>query len=361
MSTVVREIDGIKGFCEYHNNIPYTYIYTRDAIEMLGLVDIKNGKTYLRLNNFGSNYLEVLKEKLPEGISLNNCGINLTPDFKISLALYYNDNRFATGCEAFSIPSSWRPSKYDNILPEFILDRIVFAIANKLHNKIAEEFRLQLIWNIVPHFQQTATIDQINKVPILNKTTKFMYDNTNYSTVTQQQFNFAKQIFDAHINRFAILLSAPTMEDALLFAFKKFDEVLRDKGDISLNELSIRFMKSLALCVGINCDPRNYSIIDTEDAILGNRRIYMLFICFMTNIIRELENEQIRNANGLTEEINEVNGHPLRGIVYKDKDITLQDPPFKFIGIEDKADYENRETCRKYDFEDIINWPNINE
>jgi hypothetical protein len=67
------------------------------------------------------------------------------------------------------------------------------------------------------------------------------------------------------------------------------------------------------------------------------------------------------NNKRLTEEINEVNGYPLRGIVYKDKDITLQDPPFKFIGIEDKADYENRETCRKYDFEDIINWPNIDE
>ena len=41
MATVVREIDGIRGFCEHHNGEPYTYIRTRDAIEMLGLVELK--------------------------------------------------------------------------------------------------------------------------------------------------------------------------------------------------------------------------------------------------------------------------------------------------------------------------------
>ena len=40
MSTIIREINGVKGFYIYKNNVPYTYIYTRDAIELLGLIQI---------------------------------------------------------------------------------------------------------------------------------------------------------------------------------------------------------------------------------------------------------------------------------------------------------------------------------
>ena len=61
MSTIVREINGIKGFCMYKGGVPYTYIYTRDAIEMIGLYRFKNGKRYIRIDRFGE-YFEIVKD-----------------------------------------------------------------------------------------------------------------------------------------------------------------------------------------------------------------------------------------------------------------------------------------------------------
>ena len=151
MSAVVREIDGIKGFCMYKNGQPYTYIYTRDAIKMLGLIKLQDGYKRLRINTVGEHYLNILDSAQKLEISSSDIGVTLTPKFAIS--------QVTSRC-----PSCWTGnnphipvSKYDSILPEFILDRVIFAIANRLHNKTAEEFRLQLFCTIIPHFQQTAT------------------------------------------------------------------------------------------------------------------------------------------------------------------------------------------------------------
>jgi ATP-dependent helicase/DNAse subunit B len=54
MNVEVRNINGVRGFCIYKGGVPYTYIYTRDAIGMLGLVEVRNNKRYIKIIDYKS-------------------------------------------------------------------------------------------------------------------------------------------------------------------------------------------------------------------------------------------------------------------------------------------------------------------
>ena len=152
MSTIVREINGIRGFCMYKGGVPYTYIYTRDAIEMLGLSFIQNNKLKLRINTFGEHFVNIINGILPSGITQNDCGVNLTPNYSISqdnITCATDDSGKYTGATRCTGIINREHgyisniSEFDTILPEYTLDRVIFSIANRLHNKTSEEFRLE--------------------------------------------------------------------------------------------------------------------------------------------------------------------------------------------------------------------------
>ena len=312
------------------------------------------------IRRFGQGYKSVISNDVRlKNITNIEYGKNIIPNYSISLDMSVDDIPGDTSVARIvsHLNLNRTISEYDEILFEYTLDRIIFGIANNLNNNIAKEFRASLIWNIIPHFQQTATQDQINQVPILNQTSKFMYDDTNYSTVTVQQYNFAKQTIEFHINRISILTNSPTTEDTIFAMLKDFDCALQNNNEASLETITNKYMQTLRKVIGAN--PDQYTIFDTLDAIIGNRRIYMIFICYMINTIRELENEKIRNAYGMQEEFIEYNGHRLRGISCIDKDILMKDSPVEFLSVEDKYDLDHINECRKYTFEDLINGKKI--
>ena len=326
MSTIVREINGIKGFCMYHDGQPYTYIYTRDAIEMLGLVDVtKERNKVLRINRFGDKFIEAVSECRPM--------LDLPVDYGISLTEGFMISRFNNATSGVIR----RHSKYDEILPEYILDRVIFAIANKLHNESAEKFRFELFCNIIPHFQQTATQDQIAKVPILNQTSQFMYDNTNYQLITQQAYNFANQILDMHINRLAVLRNE-SMDEVFNKFTKDFNDIL-----IELNEKNlIDYMDEHLMCIykhtGIKKE-RSFSAL--KDTLIFNGTLYNEFISFLISEIREQEAHLIREINGETVVRKSVDGFD--GIVeyndmveYVEQDKTS---PVRFLSMDELANY----------------------
>ena len=144
---------------------------------MLGLIQITKKKSKkLMIQRFGEKYkFVVTNDPRLKVIDPTMYGINLTPNYSISLDTSINNSSSGytnVAREISNMNLNRTISEYDDdFLPEFILDRVIFAIANKLHNETAEEFRSALIWEVIHHFQQTATQDQINKVPILNQTT----------------------------------------------------------------------------------------------------------------------------------------------------------------------------------------------
>ena len=289
MGTVIREIDGIKGFCMYKNGQPYTYIYTRDAIEMLGLVEFRNNKyTLLRINTFGNHYMNILNELDRIKVDPTEIGITLSPNFRISSI----NSAYATGCVSQLRTKS---SNYDDILPEFILDRIIFAIANRLNNETAKEFRLQLFCTVIPHFQQTATQDQIAQVPILNQTTQFMYDNTNHTFIVNQSYDFYKNILIMHIDRYARLTNQMATEELFESLWKEFEDILNVNGVSLLKE--VEKVVETRLDIEPN-SPKQILDCDIKDTLICNRRMYSLFISFMTYKIRDEEAYLLREENG---------------------------------------------------------------
>lgn len=284
MGAVVREINGVKGFCEYKDGIPYTYIYTRDAIEMLGLVGynkIKNTK-FLRINTFGEKYEIVLQNEKVSNQPVQ-LGITITTEFKISQVGFLN----TTSCvhkRSNRIPQS----RYDSILPEYILDRVIFAIANNLNNETAKGFRYELFNTIIPHFQQTATQDQIAKVPILNQTTQFMYDNTNYQLITQQSYNFAKQILDMHLNRLVVLRNDDNIDKIFITMLDELNNILKADQEFLTVDIALKeYISFISKVTGQN--KTNITLEDIKDAVILNTKIYTEFLNFLIKNIRDEE------------------------------------------------------------------------
>ena len=303
MSIVIRNINGIKGFCFYAKGVPYTYIYTKHAIEMLGLVNLEKGYKKLRINRFGEHFISVVEGKLPDGVEQSDCGVNIS-NLHYAISQDYSDLWTSGGPQKMTN----RPtSKYDEIIPEYTLDRVIFAIANKLHNKTAEEFRLQLIWNIIPHFLQTATQDQIDQVPILNQTAQFMYDNTNYELVTQQSYYFAKQILEMHLDRLGKLMEIDktnigTTDNLFLLIMRNINEMLKaDEELFTVDSCFNKFMRANAKYLGHG---ELSSINHLKDCVIFNGRLYILVMNFIINKIRDIEHLSIHELN--TEHYEEV-------------------------------------------------------
>jgi hypothetical protein len=301
MSTVVRNINGVKGFCIYKNNVPYTYIYTRDAIEMLGLIQITKKKSKkLMIQRFGEKYkFVVANDPRLKVMDPTMYGIDITPNYSISLDTSINNSSSGytnVAREISNMNLNRTISDYDDILPEFILDRVIFAIANKLHNETAEEFRSALIWEVIPHFQQTATQDQIAQVPILNQTTQFMYDNTNYTLITQQAYNFAKHILDAHINRISVLLEKD-LDYTVKLLIVEFNDFLIETHYRDLKDIVREKLNAQNQYLGID-QKRYVTLEEIIDCIICNTRIYTLFIDFCIYKIREIEEAIVRHING---------------------------------------------------------------
>lgn len=341
MSTKIREINGIKGFCFYHNGIPYTYIYTKQAIEMLGLSKMQDGIKKLRINRFGEHYASVVEGILPEGIAQSDCGLNVS-NLHYAISQDYSDLSPTCGTQKMTR----RPySNYDGIIPEYTLDRIIFAIANRLHNKTAEEFRLQLIWNIIPHFMQTATQDQIAQVPILNQTSQFMYDNSNIKFVTQQAYNFNQQVIFSHVNRFAILTEQTNLDAVFEKLFNSFQDSLQESGINIYDEV----MKVVEVRKSLN-PYRTPEITkqDIIDTLICNVRLHNLFINFVSICIREIEKELVLKQNGqaIKQRWNEETGY--------DDDVVEYDDglkhPVEFTSLDERAGLNplQEETLRDY-------------
>lgn len=316
----IREINGVKGFCIYENNMPYTYIKTRDAIELLGLVKLRNGYKTLRLDRFGEKFEYVMKNEIPRLVRTHipKIGINITENYAISQDCIQESPEFdKLDQELFdellhsnsSCPTSGarkrlqnlnliRPaSKYDKYIPEYILDRVIFMIANNLNNDTAKEFRFNLIWTVIPHFQQTATPEQINQVPILNQTVEFMYDNTNYTFVTQQSYNFARQVLDMHLTRLAVLRKTSTM-NIFLKTNRELNDILTASDEYTIDDCFRDYVKNMAGCTRHIIPEKDLTVNDLRDSIVCNERIYSIYITFLIQQIREEEEMMIREING---------------------------------------------------------------
>lgn len=303
MSTIVREINGIRGFCMYKNGQPYTYIYTRDAIEMLGLVEIKKNNTKkLRIKSFGEKYLFVTKNDIRlKDMSPSDYGIDITPNYSISIDRSMDEITGASCCAGDIIaPIQIRLndgtivniSKYDDILPEYILDRVVFSIANKLRSSTAEEFRSALIWEVIPHFQQTATQDQIAKVPILNQTTQFMYDNRDIFLVTKQSYDFAMQVLNMYVNRLAVLINESDLDKVFSKLAGEYNEILTANEENNLIYYLERYINYMQSVSGVKHE-RN--LLNLKEAIIYNWRLFSDFTSFIFKKIREEEEFIVRD------------------------------------------------------------------
>ena len=283
MNTVIRNINGIRGFCIYKNGIPYTYIYTRDAIEMLGLVKIQNGYTKLRIDRFGEYFINIMQDERILNQS-SQIGITLSANFKIS----NGEPGPTSGTSINTGHIIQNNSKYDDILPEFILDRVIFAIANRLHNKTAEQFRFELFNTIIPHFQQTATQDQINKVPILNQTTQFMYDNTNYQCINQTVYNFFKNTLDMHLNILGRLRGQTNLAKLYFDTVNELNNLMIENGIPCIEQNWQNYVLNYRKITSI-IDNSKLTINDHKDSVIFNRRIYMMYIDYLVHLIREEE------------------------------------------------------------------------
>ena len=356
MNVEVRKINGVRGFCVYKGGVPYTYIYTRDAIIMLGLVDIRGNYKRLRIRRFGE-YFETVLQNTAVSDQPIQVAINITPNYSIS----QDNNVTCASCGAGDInniysnslsPTSGTqnnppvpPSKYDSILPEFILDRVIFAIANIMNSKTARQFRFELFNTIIPHFQQTATQEQISKVPILNQTSQFMYDNSNIKFITQQAYNFNYNIIFSYVNRFAILTEQTNLDKAFESLFNAFQDALRDSGINIYDEI----MKVVEVRKSMNPyrtpDITNQDIIDT---LVCNVRMHNLFINFVSICIRGVEKELLLKQNGqaIKQKWNEDTGYDEDEIEYDDG----LDHPVKFVSLDERAGQNplQEETLRDY-------------
>lgn len=350
MNVEIRNINGVRGFCIYKGGVPYTYIYTRDAISMLGMVQNKNGKIYLRIKDFGDVFTEVLGTERISSI-IQDIGITLTPNYAIS----QDQSTFHTDVENNNYLPSHRvgkanppipPSEYDHILPEFILDRVIFMIVNRMRSLKAQAFREALFMDIIPHFQQTATQDQIAKVPILNTTSKFMYDNSNIKFVTQQAYNFNHQVIFSHVNRFAILTEETNLDAVFEKLFNGFQNTLHESG-INIYDEVMRVVE-----VRKSLNPYRTPEItkqDIIDTLICNVRLHNLFINFVSICIREIEKQILLKQNGQTikQKWNQETGYYDDEIVYEDDGLKH---PVEFVSLNERAGYDQlqEESLRDY-------------
>lgn len=341
MNVEVRKINGVRGFCIYKGGIPYTYIDTRDAIKMIGLVKVQNGYTKLRIDRFGEYFTNIMQDEM---ISIQpvQIGITLTPNYKISIGGFGP----TSGTSIYTGHVIQNNSKYDSILPEFILDRIIFAIANILNNNTAKKFRFELFNTIIPYFQQTATQDQIAKVPILNQTSQFMYDNTNVQFTAQQAYNFNKNIVFQYVNRYAILIGQTNIMNVFENLFTDFEYALNNAGIYIQDEI----MKIVEARKAVN--PYSSDHITKEDIIdtvICNLKMHNLFTTFVANYIRGKENEILLKRNGqvVKEEWNQNTGCYEPEIKYED-DVRLH--PVRFITMDERAGLNplQEETLKDY-------------
>lgn len=358
MNVEIRNINGIRGFCIYKGGVPYTYIYTRDAIGMLGFVEIKNNRKYLMIRKFGNAFTEVLGSERISSI-IKDIGITLTPEYAIS----QDQTPFANCCEVsdhdgkaisdydpklisrYDGKLDRRPSEYDHILPEFILDRVIFMIVNRMRSLKAQAFREALFMDIIPHFQQTATQEQIAKVPILNTTSQFMYDNSNIKFVTQQAYNFNHQVIFSHVNRFAILTEETNLDAVFDKLFNAFQDALHESG-INIYDEVMRVVE-----VRKSLNPYRTPEItkqDIIDTLICNVRLHNLFINFVSICIREIEKQILLKQNGqaIKQKWNEETGYDDDVVEYDDG---LQHP-VEFTSLDERAGLNplQEETLRDY-------------
>jgi hypothetical protein len=146
---IVKEIGGIHGFCVYEDGIPFTYLNTRDIVYALGLIETKNDKVYAKLARFGSYFIDILEHPAISQLPVSY-GINLTQKFKLSF-------------------NGGRPSKYDNILPEYIVDKVLFLVLSRLRNQISQELFITLTCILTPQFQKFPINDYNLNLLVKNK------------------------------------------------------------------------------------------------------------------------------------------------------------------------------------------------
>ena len=169
------------------------------------------------------------------------------------------------------------------------------GIALMKKNQYDKAFRFQLFNTVIPHFQQTATQDQIAQVPILNQTTQFMYDNTNHNFIVNQSYEFYRNILIMHIDRYARLTNQPTSEELFESLWREFEEIL-NVNNVSFLDAIERIVKTR-----LEIEPNSPKVIldcDIKDTLIVNRRMYSLFISFMTYKIRDEEAFLLREENG---------------------------------------------------------------
>ena len=123
-----------------------------------------------------------------------------------------------------------------------------------------------------------------------------MYDNTNYTLITQQAYNFAKHILDAHINRISVLLEKDLNYTVKLLIVEFNDFLIethyRDLKDIVREKLNAQNQY-------LGTDQKRYvTLEEIIDCIICNTRIYTLFIDFCIYKIREIEEGIVRHING---------------------------------------------------------------
>lgn len=315
-NVVVRNINGVKGFCIYKGGVPYTYIKTRDAIELLGLVELKKDNTKkLMIRRFGQHYKNAIEnDPRLKVMNPSEYGIDIIPNYSISLDRSIDENIGATSCTSDTCVAGQISgdtcvareisntnliktiSEYDDILPEYTLDRVVFAIANKLRSSKAEEFRSALIWEVLPHFQMTATQDQINQIPILNQMTQFVYDNTNFVSITKQAVAFSKNILNMHLDRLGRLIGESDLTKLFIDTSKEYNNILESNNEYTVVDCITKYINSMKRHIGR--EDNKLTLEDIQGAIICDEVMFCGYISFLVHLIRDEEFVKIRDLNG---------------------------------------------------------------
>jgi hypothetical protein len=161
---------------------------------------------------------------------------------------------------------------------------------------------MSLFNNIIPHFQQTATQDQINKVPILNQTTGFVHDNKSYSIFSNSSYNFYKHILDIHVERIRVLLELDDFTKTYVALMQNFSDIIKLEAgkDIFDNVRNARDV--LYNNTGIYKSTANLCLDDYIDTIICDSLLYNYFIMYLNTQIRQLEHEIMDNMNSQQQE-----------------------------------------------------------
>ena len=160
----------IKGFVKNGD----IHLNSKDAAFMIGLYkEESNGTLKIRWDNF---YKSFKKHCIFFGYDSNHNGF---------------DFRDPSNKAGFS-------SKYEVMVPEYIPYKIVFMMANELHNFHACKFRFDIMFTILPFFIDNAPMNEINKVSYLQNLAPLI---ANYKDNYPQFFNQSPQLCMVYPNQ----------------------------------------------------------------------------------------------------------------------------------------------------------------